>query len=96
MKTLFLVVCFLLASTLSIPTPTLARELAGYPYYKPYYKPRTVYNKPGIPCDPRNGYRNCLPKRRAPPPAEDCGIYGRYSRKCRRSPPPPVPPPPAP
>ncbi|XVE50371.1 hypothetical protein DITRI_Ditri01bG0157300 [Diplodiscus trichospermus] len=70
MKTLFLLVCILLASSLSIPTPTLARELAGPIYYKPL-KPR-------------------------PPLARNCGIYGRYSRKCRRSPPPPVPPPPAP
>ncbi|XVF70384.1 hypothetical protein PTKIN_Ptkin11bG0157500 [Pterospermum kingtungense] len=74
MKALFFILCILLASTLSMPNFTLARQLAEK-------KVTPVVLTPGtVPCGRGTPYRKCLPENPKPPPPPKC--HSIYKRGC--------------
>ncbi|XVE80209.1 hypothetical protein DITRI_Ditri14bG0121400 [Diplodiscus trichospermus] len=71
MKALFLIVCILLASTLYLPTFTVARELVE----------KEPTPTPGLTvCDRNTPYNRCVPRKEPPMPPK-CPIYNRSCNK---------------
>ncbi|KAL4333919.1 hypothetical protein GQ457_07G014210 [Hibiscus cannabinus] len=69
MKAFLFILCLVLASTLSFPTSTIARELAEIDQSG---KP----TNPAVNCGRGLSYSGCLPKGPKPPP-KCVGIYSR-------------------
>ncbi|TYI42206.1 hypothetical protein ES332_A01G081700v1 [Gossypium tomentosum] len=71
MKALLVMVCILLASTLFIPTSTMARQLVAKDINdRPVFNtPRR--NKPAVPCGRGMPYKSCIPGTQ-PPKKQPC------------------------
>ncbi|TYI96457.1 hypothetical protein E1A91_D01G074400v1 [Gossypium mustelinum] len=78
MKALLVMVCILLASTLFIPTSTMARQLGE----KDINIDPPVFTPPN--CGHGKPYENCIPATN--PPKRECPIIYRRGRDCQELP----------
>ncbi|TYH30201.1 hypothetical protein ES288_A01G075400v1 [Gossypium darwinii] len=70
MRALLVMVCILLASTLFIPTSTMARQLGEKDINDP-----PVFTTPNCGCG--KPYKNCIPAT-TPPKIPPCSVYNRH------------------